>query len=155
MLNILEDNYENMLIGQYTSSIGEKHQVNLPKKFRDVLGDKLIITKGFENCLIIVSVENWKTLLEGTEGRPFTNKPARELQRFLLGNATDVEIDGKGRFVIPEYLRKFAGIDKEIVFAGIQRFVEIWDNKQWEAHQKELSKDIDFIAEKLSRQEDE
>ena len=79
-----------MLIGQYDGKIGEKHQVALPKKFREELGDKLIITKGFENCLIVVSEENWKTLLEGTEGRPFIDKDARELQRFLLGNATYV-----------------------------------------------------------------
>jgi MraZ protein len=144
-----------MLIGQYESKIGEKHQAALPKKFRDVLGEKLIITKGFENCLIIVSEENWKTLLEGTEGRPFTNKSARELQRFLLGNATDVELDSKGRFVLPEYLRKFASINNEIIFAGIQRFVEVWDKKHWEEHQKELTKDIDFIAERLSGQDNE
>jgi MraZ protein len=144
-----------MLIGQFESKIGEKHQAALPKKFRDVLGEKLIITKGFENCLIIVSEENWKTLLEGTEGRPFTNKSARELQRFLLGNATDVELDSKGRFVLPEYLRKFASIDNEIIFAGIQRFVEVWDKKHWEEHQKELTKDIGFIAEKLSGQDNE
>jgi MraZ protein len=144
-----------MLIGQYASRLGEKHQAALPKKFREVLGERLIVTKGFENCLIIVSEENWKTLLEGTEGRPFTDKSARELQRFLLGNATDVELDSKGRFVIPEYLRNFAGIDKDIVFAGIQRFVEIWDKSKWEEHQLELSKDIDFIAEKLSQQTDE
>ena len=143
-----------MLIGQYESKIGEKHQAALPKKFRETLGDKLIVTKGFENCLIIVSEENWKTLLEGTEGRPFTSKATRELQRFLLGNATYVELDGKGRFVLPEYLRNFASIDKEIIFAGIQRFVEVWDKKQWEEHQKELSKDIESIAEKLSETEE-
>lgn len=141
-----------MLIGQYESKIGEKHQASLPKKFRDVLGDKLIITKGFENCLIIVSVENWKTLLEGTEGRPFTNKNTRELQRFLLGNATDIELDSKGRFVVPEYLRKFASIDSEIIFAGIQRFVEVWDKETWEKHQVELTKSIGDIAERLGEE---
>src|SRR5579872_6545394 len=102
-----------MLIGQYESRIGEKHQIGLPKKFREVLGEKLIITKGFENCLIIVSEENWKTLLEGTEGRPFTNKSTRELQRFFLGNSAYVELDAKGRFVLPEYLRSFAGMEED------------------------------------------
>jgi len=139
-----------MLIGQYESRIGEKHQAALPKKFREILGDRLIITKGFENCLIVVSVENWKTLLEGTEGKPFTSKNTRELQRFLLGNATDVELDSKGRFVIPEYLRKFANLKIEIVFAGIERFVEIWDKKGWDEHQQTLSENIESIAEKLS-----
>ncbi len=138
-----------MLIGQYESKIGEKHQAGLPKKFRDVLGEKLIITKGFENCLIIVSEDNWKTLLEGTEGKPFTSSSTRELQRFLLGNASDVELDQKGRFVIPEYLRQFAHIETDVVFVGIQRFVELWDKKSWDTHQKELGGKIESIAEKL------
>lgn len=142
-----------MLIGQYESKIGAKHQAGLPKKFKDVLGEKLIITKGFENCLIIVSEENWKTLLEGTEGKPFTNKSTRELQRFLLGNASYIELDQKGRFVVPEYLRTFASIDTEVLFVGISRFVELWDKKKWESHQKELSGKIETIAERLSEEE--
>ncbi len=139
-----------MLIGQYEGKLGEKYQAALPKKFREELGDKLIITKGFENCLIVVSHDNWKTLLEGTEGKPFTNKSSRQLQRFLLGNATYVELDAKGRFVMSEFLRNFAGIKHDIVFAGIQRFLEIWDKKTWEEHQKELSEKISSIAERLS-----
>lgn len=142
-----------MLIGQYGSNISEKHQVGLPKKFREKLGEKLIITKGFENCLIIVSEENWKTLLEGTEGKPFTSKSTRELQRFLLGNASDVELDSKGRFVIPEYLRTFARLQDEIVFVGIQRFVEVWNKQLWEKHQEDLAKNIDSIAERLGEEQ--
>ncbi len=142
-----------MLLGQYESRISEKYQVGLPKKFRDELGEKLIVTKGFENCLIIVSEENWKTLLEGTEGKPFTNKSTREMQRFLLGSASDIELDSKGRCVLPEYLRNFANIKDEIVFVGIQRFVEVWDKKHWDEHQKELAKNIDSIAERLSESE--
>jgi MraZ protein len=142
-----------MLLGQYEGKISEKHQTGLPKKFREVLGEKLIVTKGFENCLIVVSEENWKTLLEGTDGKPFTSKSTRELQRFLLGNASEVELDAKGRFVIPEYLRAFAHLDKDVIFIGIQRFVEIWDTKQWEEHQKELGKNIESIAERLTENE--
>src|ERR1700752_1547435 len=103
-----------MILGQYESTIGEKHQAGLPQKFRDELGEKLIVTKGFENCLIVVSEKNWQTLLEGTEGKPFTSKSTRELQRFLLGNATDVVLDTKGRFVIPEYLRDFAHLEQDV-----------------------------------------
>jgi MraZ protein len=143
-----------MLIGQYESKISAKFQVAMPKKFRDVLGDRLIITKGFEKCLIVVSVEKWKTLLEGTTGRPFTNKNTRELQRFLLGNATEVMLDGKGRFVIPEYLRAFATMRNDVVFAGIERFVEMWDKNTWEEHQNKLGKEIESIAERLSEEKE-
>lgn len=139
-----------MLIGQHDGKISEKYQAALPKKFRDELGEKLIITKGFENCLIVVSEENWKTLMEGTEGKPFTSKNTRELQRFLLGNATYIELDTKGRFVIPEFLRIFAGLKNDLIFAGIQRFVEIWDKEAWEKHQEQLAGTIESIAEMLS-----
>ena len=144
-----------MLIGQYEGRIGEKYQAALPKKFREILGDRLIVTKGFENCLIVVSVENWKTLLEGTQGRPFTSKNTRELQRFLLGNATDIELDTKGRFVISNYLREFAKLKTDIIFAGIERFVEIWDKKTWDEHQKGLGENIESIAERLSGDKNE
>lgn len=143
-----------MLIGQYESTIGVKHQAGLPKKFRDILGDNLIVTKGFENCLIIVSEDKWKTLLEGTEGKPFTNKSTRELQRFLLGNANYVQLDQKGRFVVPEYLRQFARIETDIIFVGVQRFVELWDKKNWEEHQEELAKNIESIAERLAEEKE-
>lgn len=139
-----------MLLGQYEGRLGEKFQAAFPKKFRDELGDRLIVTKGFEECLIIVSEENWKTLLEGTEGKPFTNKNARELQRYLLGNAVYIELDNKGRFVLSEFLRSFAKLKNDIVFVGIQRFVEVWDKQKWEEHQKSLSGSIETIAEKLS-----
>lgn len=139
-----------MLIGQYEGKVGEKKQVSFPKKFRDGLGDRLIVTKGLEQCLIVVSEANWQTLLEGTEGEPFTKKPTREMQRFLLGNASEVELDSKGRFVLPEYLRSYAGINEDIVFAGIQRFVEIWDKTAWEKEQEKLSGSIESISERLS-----
>lgn len=139
-----------MLIGQFEGRVAEKYQIAFPKRFREILGDTLVITKGLEQNLIVVSEKNWKTLLEGTEGKPFTNKNARELQRFLLGNATYVELDSKGRFVLPEFLRIYAQIGEEVIYAGIERFVEIWDKKKWEEHQKQLSGTIVSVAEKLS-----
>ena len=138
-----------MLIGRFEGKITEKFQMAFPKKFREEIGDKIIITKGLENCLIVVSEKNWKTLLEGTEGRSFTNKSTRQVQRFLLGNASEVELDSKGRCVIPEFLREYAHIQTDIVFAGIERFVEIWDKKDWEEQQMTLSENIIDIAEKL------
>lgn len=139
-----------MLIGQYEGKITEKHQVAFPKRFREALGDTLIVTKGLDNHLIVVSESGWKTLLEGTEGKPFTDKSSREMQRFLLGNATMVELDSKGRFVLPEFLRAYAGIQNDLIFAGIERFVEVWDKKSWEEHQKDLAGNINYIADKLS-----
>ena len=142
-----------MLLGQYYGKISDKQQISLPSKLRQDLGDRLIITKGFEQCLVVVSEKDWKTLLEGTEGKPFTNKAAREVQRFLLGNASFVELDNKGRCVLPAHLRLYAQLNEDIVYAGVQRFVEIWDKKMWEDQQNMLVQQVSSIAERLSSQE--
>lgn len=143
-----------MLLGRYDSKITSKFQISFPKKFRETLGSKLIVTKGLENNVIIVSEESWKTLLEGTQGEPFTKRPTREMQRYLLGNAQEIELDSKGRFILPEYLREYAKLSEDVVFAGIERFVELWDKNIWEEEQKRLTGSIETIAERLTAQKD-
>lgn len=138
-----------MLLGQYEAVIEEKGRVAFPKKLREELGNKLIVTLGYENSLIIVSEENWKALLEGTEGRPFIQQDTRETQRFLLGGASFVELDNKGRFILPNYLRRFAEIKNEIIFLGLSRYVEVWDKQRWEIYRQSLEKNIEKISERL------
>jgi len=138
-----------MLLGQYEGKVGAKNRIAVPKKIRAITGDKLIITFGYEKSLIIVSEEGWKALLEGTEGKPFIQQEARETQRFLLGGANFVELDDKGRFVIPNYLRSFAEIKNEVIFLGLSRYVELWDKTVWEIYKKFLEKNIDKISQRL------
>ena len=139
-----------MLLGQYDGKIDAKGRTAFPKKFREVLGDKLIVTLGYENSLIVVSEENWKALLEGTEGKPFIQSETRETQRFLLGGASGVELDDKGRFVLPAYLREFAKVKDNVVFIGLSRYVEIWDKDRWLEYRSVLEKNIDIISGRLN-----
>lgn len=141
-----------MLIGQYDGKIDNKGRTAFPKKFREILGDRLIVTKGYENSLIVVSQENWKSLLEGTQGRPFIESATRETQRFLLGGASSVELDSKGRFIFPTYLREFGEIEGEIIFVGLSRYVEIWDKEKWSKYQEFLEKNIDAISKRLLKE---
>lgn len=140
-----------MLLGQFAGTISGKARIAFPKKFREVLGEKLIITQGFEQSLIVVSEEGWKALLEGSEGHPFTNVASRETQRFLLGGAAFIELDDKGRFILPDYLKRYAEIEEEVVFLGMNRFVEVWDKKRWEAYNSDLAKNISVVAERLGQ----
>lgn len=140
-----------MIFGQYEAKITDKQQVALPKKFREALGKNLVVTKGIENYLIIVEKSKWELLLEGTDGKPFTDKNARQVQRFLLGNATEVNLDDKGRFVIPSYLRDYAGLKKDVVIAGVRNFIELWDHDKWEKQQSIIVKDIENITTALSK----
>jgi MraZ protein len=146
---------QDMLLGQYDGRIDQKGRTAFPKKFRRILGDKLIITLGYESSLIVVSEENWKALLEGTEGRPFIESETRETQRFLLGGASSIQLDGKGRFILPAYLREFAKIEDNVVFIGLSRYVEIWDRGRWLEYRKRLEKSIDSISKRLVKKEGE
>lgn len=140
---------QDMLIGQYEAKLGAKGRVAFPAKFRKELGDKLIITLGYENSLIVVSQSNWKALLEGTEGKPFIQSETRETQRFLLGGAVEIELDSKGRFIVPLFLRQFAKIKDEVIFLGLSRYVEIWDKSTWEEYRKNLENKIVRISQRL------
>ena len=144
---------QDMLIGQYEGKVDVKGRTAFPKKFREVLGDKLIVTLGYENSLIVVSEKGWKALLEGTEGKPFIQSETRETQRFLLGSASSIELDNKGRFIIPSYLRNFGKIKGDVVFLGLSRYVEIWDKTLWEEYRANLEKNIDRISQRLVEEE--
>lgn len=140
-----------MLSGQVEGKVSTKYQVAFPKQFRAELGDQLIVTKSIDKCLLVVSESGWETLLEGTRGMPFTDKATRELQRFLFGNASTVNLDSQGRFLLPDYLRGYAYISHEVVFVGVQRYVEIWDKTRWIKHQESISKSVELLTINLSK----
>ncbi len=140
-----------MLLGQVESKLSQQFQTAFPKKFRDELGNRIIITKGIDKCLLAVSEQNWETLLEGTREMPFLDKATRELQRYLFGSADVIKIDKQGRFFMPEYLRVYANMSREIVFVGVQRYVEIWDLNLWESHQKSIANSIELLTINLSK----
>lgn len=142
-----------MLLGQYVAHLTTKSQISFPKKFRIELGEDLIITKGIEDCLVIVSKNNYKTLLEGSENKPYLNQDTREIQRYILGNAYEVKLDNKGRFLIPDFLKTYAHLQENIVFAGVMKYVELWDQKLWEDNQKFISVRMSAIAKQLTQNE--
>jgi len=139
-----------MLIGQYRTKVGAKGRIAFPKKFREELGSLVIVTVGYENSLMVVASKKWQSLVEVTDGKPFIVNSARDTNRFLLGQASEIELDEQGRCVLPEYLREYGKINQEIIFLGLNKYVEIWDKGIWENYQKNLNQNIGKIAEKLS-----
>lgn len=140
-----------MLIGRHDSKIDAKNRISFPAKFKKELGDNLVITQGFEGSLIVINSDQMRLLMEGTEGKPITDKEARETETFLLGSAEEVTLDPKGRFVLPEHLKAYAGLTDEVACLGILRYVRIWDKKRWEEYNSQhLIKNISKITKKLS-----
>lgn len=142
-----------MILGQYESKVATKHQIVFPKKFREAFGERVILTKGIDGCIMGVSEANWKTLLEGTEGKPFIDKTSHEVQRYLLGNAIEVELDKKGRCVLPDFLRTHAGITTDVMIIGLDRYMEIWDRTKWQSYNETLTSQIGDITERLAERQ--
>lgn len=137
-----------MLIGNYTQKFNAKGRTALPVKFRKELGDHLVLLQGYEQCLVLVPAASLNTLMH--PDRPFALSSARETERFLLGNAFEVEIDDQGRFVIPNPLREFGKLmSDEVIFVGLGNRVEVWDPGQWKTYQSYLAENGTKIAEEF------
>jgi MraZ protein len=129
----------NMLIGQYQTKINEKGRIALPSKFKKDLGSKLIVTVGYEQSLMIVSYKDWQGVIDRVN-QGVAMGATRETDRFLLGNAFEVELDSQGRFIVPRYLRAYAALTEEIVFVGVGNRAEIWSQPVWEKYNQSLIK---------------
>lgn len=141
-----------LLIGRYASKMGAKGRVAVPHQLRDHLGDKVIISQGYEKSLLLVSRGQWEKLTEFLRGRPVTMGPVRDTERFLFGSAYEAEFDDQGRVVIPQELRDFAGLTDEAVFLGVGNRVEVWSRTNWDRYSKNLEGEIEKVAEKLGNE---
>ncbi|MFA5633559.1 MAG: division/cell wall cluster transcriptional repressor MraZ [Candidatus Dojkabacteria bacterium] len=140
-----------MLIGEYKSRVGEKKRVSLPKKFRDELGENLILTRGYENALIIVNEKLWRKVATEVIDGSFINKDIRDTSRFLVGGAKEINLDDQGRFVIADTLLEYANIKKDIVFIGLINWVEIWDKDRWQERVQYLQEHGEEIAQEIDK----
>ncbi|MEF9852728.1 MAG: division/cell wall cluster transcriptional repressor MraZ [Hydrogenoanaerobacterium sp.] len=126
-----------MLIGEYAHSIDIKGRVNFPAKMRDHLGERFILTKGLDNCLFVYAGDEWARLEDKIKALPMSK--ARTLQRFLFSGAVEVELDKQGRIVIPQNLRDYAGLAKDVMIIGASTRAEIWDKDRWQESCNELT----------------
>lgn len=135
-----------MLTGEFNHSIDAKGRLIIPSKLRESLGEHFMITKGMDGCLFLYPDNEWKAFEEKLNTLPLTNKKARDFKRFFVGSSVDGELDKQGRVLLPSSLRTYAGLEKEVVLAGVLDKVEIWNRDAWEAHTAEVEENIDDIA---------
>lgn len=138
-----------MLIGEYKHNIDTKKRLAVPAKFRKEMGDKVVVTKGLDQCLFIYTISEWEKVAEKLSELPTGSADTRNFVRALLSGAVDVEIDALGRILIPDYLKQFAGLKDKVVIAGVYRRLEVWDQVVWEMHKDKMDKQMDSMAEKL------
>jgi len=123
-----------LFYGEYQHSVDAKGRVIIPSKFREGLGEKFILTKGLDNCLFAYSLEEWSNLEAKLRSLPFTDKDVRAFVRFFFAGAAEVEVDKQGRILIPQNLREYAGLEKDVYIIGVSTRVEVWDKSKWESY---------------------
>jgi len=138
-----------MLIGEYHYTLDSKKRLAIPAKFRKELGKKIIITKGLDNCLVLYPVNEWKILSEKLSRLPSSRLDARGFARIMLAGAVDVNLDKAGRILIPDYLKKYALLKKNVVLLGLSNRIEIWDEKRWSKYRERTEGEMGNIAERL------
>jgi len=141
---------KNMFIGEYQHNIDLKGRVAVPAKFRNKLSGGAVVTRGLDKCLFLFSTEEWTKLAEKIINLPLTQANSRAFARLMLAGAADCEIDAQGRILIPDYLRKYAGLTKEVTVAGLYNRAEIWDSAHWNSYKTETEERSEEIAERMS-----
>lgn len=120
-----------MFTGEHTQKMDTKGRTIVPAKFREELGESLVVTRGLDGCLFAYSKTAWEALEEKLSSLPFADKNIRDFNRFFLAGAHDLETDKLGRVLMPAVLRKFALLEKEVVWVGVGNRIEIWSVDKW------------------------
>ena len=141
-----------MFFGEFEYKIDEKGRVPIPPKFRRELRDGVVLTPGIEKCIIAYAPPEWKKLAATLTTGSVTPSKLRRLNRAIFATAFSLNIDGQGRIALPISLRQYAEIKDEVVIAGVNTCLELWDKEQWESEKSISHEQAWQIIESLERQ---
>jgi len=122
-----------MFLGEYAHTLDDKGRLTLPAKYRAELAAGVVVTRGIDKCLSVYPLAEWQRVSERVNSLPMTDGQAREFRRLLFAGANDVELDKQGRVLLPQYLREYAGLDGNVIVAGLNTHLEIWAPDAWNA----------------------
>lgn len=142
-----------MFYGEFYHQLDRKGRLVLPAKIREAAKsnfvDKFFITRGLDKCLFIFSEDEWKNQEQKFKVMPFTKSESRKFNRIYFSGAAEIAFDKQGRILIPQYLKEFAGINRDIVIIGVSNRIEIWAKNIWDEFYKSSKEAFEEISEKL------
>ncbi|MBZ1348521.1 MAG: division/cell wall cluster transcriptional repressor MraZ [Candidatus Nealsonbacteria bacterium] len=138
-----------MFIGEYLYIIDNKKRIAIPSKFRKDLGKKAVVTRGVDKCLVVYSNEEWSKMALKLSSLPTGQIDARNFARIMLSGASEVGLDKLGRILIPDFLKNYAFLKKNVAVLGLSNRIEIWDQTKWQEYKKKTEMAVGDIAEKL------
>lgn len=138
-----------MFLGTYTPRLDEKGRLILPAKFRDKLAPGLVVTRGQEHCLYVFPMDEFVKVADELRKAPMTSKAVRDYMRVFLSGASDEIPDKQGRVTIPQALRDYAGLAKDLTVIGAGSRLEIWDTQSWETYLADSEESFATQAEEV------
>lgn len=139
-----------MFLGDYQHTLDAKGRVSLPAKFRADMTGRLVIAKGFEDCLYVYPAERYAAFIDRLMAKDDFDPRFRKVRRFFTSGAVETELDGTGRISLPQVLRDYAGLSKEVAVTGNGDRIEIWDAQTWAGYNGETSENIEDDARELA-----
>ncbi|MFA5351038.1 MAG: division/cell wall cluster transcriptional repressor MraZ [Candidatus Omnitrophota bacterium] len=142
-----------MFYGEFEHSIDRKGRLILPAKFRETAKnqfvEKFFVTRGLDKCLFMFSEEEWRSQENKFKTMSFTKQQSRTFNRLLFSGAVEVSFDKQGRILLPQYLKDFADIKRDVVIVGVSNRIEIWAKDSWRDFYSNTRQSFEEIAEKL------
>ncbi|NLO20538.1 MAG: division/cell wall cluster transcriptional repressor MraZ [Syntrophomonadaceae bacterium] len=138
-----------MFLGEYQHALDNKGRITIPSRFRELLGERFVATKGLDNCIFLYPQEEWKSIEEKLHALPLTRSDVRSFVRFFFSGAAELELDKQGRTVLSLNLRSYAGIEKDVNVIGVGSRIEIWASDKWESYNQNAEASYEVIAENM------
>jgi transcriptional regulator MraZ len=144
-----------MLLGTHEHTIDDKSRLTLPAKFRRAFEDGVVLTRGIESCLLAYPKQDWERAFGSRlDALDPLRGETRRLQRYFFANMVEDDLDKQGRIGIPSVLKEYAKLDRDVVVAGVNDHLEIWDRGAWRRELSEVEGSAGDVAERLAAQRD-
>jgi MraZ protein len=140
-----------MFLGEHEHTIDDKGRLTLPAKLRAPFAGGIVLSRGLDKCVHAHTPERWRNLREERLAAidPFSSA-GRQMQRYVFSGASESTVDRQGRVPIPGPLAKYAGLGKDVVVAGVDDHLEIWDRAAWRRQSEEFEGSAEDVAERIS-----
>ena len=122
---------QGIFYGTYDHRVDPQGRVSIPARFRDLFRAGIVLTQGYDPCILIYTQQQWQETSQVVSARPMTQARSRLLKRLTFASAYEDTLDRQGRVILPQRLRGYAGIEEEVVFAGVGSAVELWSRERW------------------------
>jgi MraZ protein len=139
-----------MFLGEYQHTLDAKGRLSLPAKYRHEMTGRLVVAKGLGDCLYVYSAEDYQDFVGRLLKQDDFDPRARQVRRFFTSGAVDTELDSAGRIGVPQVLRDYAGLERDIAVIGNGDRVELWDAKKWSAYNGDTTGRIEDVTKELA-----